>query len=336
MLVQRAVGLGIRTCLLNKLGIDLDYLADVHRNRISDPKVATIDLSDCSDAISVRLINYLLPKKLLNKVVASRSDMTLGPDDNYYVVKKVSSMGNGFTFDLMTLVLTALTRSFDATATVFGDDIICQNQCAEAVVDNLRIAGFVVNLKKTNIDSEYRESCGSHYVDSIGYLTAFDLRWLKTPNDLIVACNKVAILSAFYGEPFESLRAAIWSCIPRILLGATVARPTAYMGRPPSYELDSFIRYGPPLMEIPPKRLLRSLRRRLGELHKEGAISVALSYESRQLPARSDLSASEWDVFYQYIQSSRLTRKVPRMVLKSALVARVNEEQIGLVKALLP
>lgn len=336
MLVQRAVGLGIRTCLKDKLGIDLDFLADVHRNKICDPNVATIDLSDCSDAISIRLVSYLLPKRVLNKVLACRSDMTLGPDDNYYVVNKVSSMGNGFTFDLMTLILTALTRSFDSTATVFGDDIICQNHCAVDVVDNLRIAGFIVNVEKTYINSDYRESCGSHFIDEIGYLTIFDLRWLKSPHDLVVACNKVAILSCIYGEPFESLRAGIWSCVPKSLLGATVVRPTVHMGRPPSYDLDTYVRYGPVMYYDPPDKLLRPLRRSCKYLQKNGRISVASSFESSQLPASSTLRSDQWDTYLQYIRNGRKSRKVPRLVIKSTLVARVDEEQIGFVKSLLP
>jgi len=335
MLVQRAVGLGIRECLKNKLGIDLDVLADVHRHRISDSNVATIDLSDCSDAISMRLINYLLPKRVLNRVLACRSDMTLGPDDNFYVINKVSSMGNGFTFDLMSLVLTALTRSFDTSSTVFGVDIICQNQFAGEIISNLQVAGFVVNLDKTNVSSDFRESCGSYFIDHIGYLTVFDLRWLKTPHDLVVACNKVAILAMVYGGPFETLRAGIWTCVPRTLLGAATVRQVAYMGRPPSYELDSFIRYGPAVSVGPPKRLLRSLRKRLHALQKPGEISLALAFENVTAPARSCLRSSDWDLFFQYIHNCRRTDRITRLVFKSSLVARVGEEQIGFTKALL-
>jgi len=336
MLVQRAVGLGIRKCLKDKLGIDLDVLADVHRHRISDSNIATIDLSDCSDAISVRLINYLLPKRVLNKVLASRSDMTLGPDDNYYIVNKVSSMGNGFTFDLMTLVLTALTRSFDSTSTVFGDDIICQNQYADDVVENLQIAGFSVNLKKTNIRSTYRESCGAHFVDSYGYVTSFDFKWVTNVQDLIVTMNKVAILSIIHKEPYETLRAAIWSCVPQTLLGATTLRLVVDKGRPPSYSLDEYVRYGPYYKYGPSRNILKKIRRRLRPIQKQGDISIALAFANRSLPAKDHLDSSEWDVFYQYIRNTRRTRKVNRMVLKSSLVARVDEEQIGFINALLP
>lgn len=335
MFVQRAVGLGIRSSLKEKLGIDLDVLADVHRHRIRDSSVSTIDLSDCSDAISMRLIKYLLPRRVFNKILACRSDMTLGPDDNFYVVNKVSSMGNGFTFDLMSLVLTALTRSLDPTSTVFGDDIICQNQVAEEVVSNLQLAGFVVNLKKTNIKSDFRESCGSYFIDTIGYLTVFDLRWLKTPHDLVVALNKVAILAMVYKGPFESLRARIWSCVPLALLGAATERQVAHTGRPPSYDLDSYVRYGPPLQVDPPKRVIKSLRKVLRSLCKPGTISCAVGYETSSLPGLSSIRASDWDLFFQYIHNCRLTRRVNRLVNKSSLVVRVGEEQIGFAKALL-
>lgn len=336
MLVQRAVGLGIRRSLKDFFGIDLDNLADVHRRRISDQSVATIDLSDCSDAVSMRLINYLLPKRAKHFVLASRSDMTLGPDDMFYFVKKVSSMGNGFTFDLMTLVLTALTRSLDANATVFGDDIICQNSVADAVVDNLRVAGFVVNLDKTYINSDYRESCGSHYIDGKGYVTVFDLKWLANPHDLVVACNKVAILSSIYGGPFDSLRAGIWSCIPKSLLGATVVRPTVYTGRPPAYALDTYIRYGPTFVVKPTRNVTRTMRKFCANTQRNGAFSVAVAFVNRNLPARDHLRSTDWDLFYQYVHSARLTRRIPKVTLKSTLVARVGEEQIGFTNTLLP
>jgi hypothetical protein len=331
MLVQRAVGLGLRSCLKDKTGVDLNVLADEHRRRISDFNIATIDLSDCSDAISMRLIKYLLPKRIFNQISTCRSDMTLGPDDNYYIVNKVSSMGNGFTFDLMTLILTALTRSFDPTSTVFGDDIICQNSCAVDVCESLRLAGFVVNLNKTNINSSYRESCGAHFIDGHGYVTSFDIKWVKTMHELIVTLNKVAILSYIYGEPYETLRAKIWTCVPPTLLGATVSRLTVNTGRPPSYELDTFVRYGPTKFVRPTLAKARFIRRIQKDYQKPGRVSVALAYRDLSLRAANTLSAYEWDMFYQHIHNVRLSRRIPRLVNKSSLVARIDEEQIGFI-----
>jgi len=332
MLVQRAVGLGIRRCLKRHTGIDLDNLADMHRSRISDANVATIDLSDCSDTISLSLIRYLLPSNALSKVLACRSDMTLGPDDNYYIVRKVSSMGNGFTFDLMSLVLTALTRAYDTSATVFGDDIICQNQVAEQVISDLRIAGFIVNESKTNIKSSYRESCGAHFVDGHGYVPSFDIKWVTNQEELIVTLNKVAILASVYGGPFETLRSKLWSCIPRSLLGVAVPRQTVSTGRPPSYELDGYVRYGPRIQWLPTGRSLKLIRGRLfNDFQLKGTLSCALSRVTKQLPPKRSLPSSCWDLYFQYISSGYCGRRFPKAVCKSTLVARVDDEQIGVI-----
>jgi len=336
MLVQRAVGLGIRECLRRKLGIDLDNLAEMHRRRISDHTLATIDLSDCSDTISMSLVEYLLPRYPLMRVVESRSPLTLGPDGNFYVIRKVSSMGNGFTFDLMSLILTALCQTYDRTSTVFGDDIICHNQVAQEICDDLAKVGFRVNVSKTCINSSYRESCGAHYKDGYGYLTVFDQRWLKTPHDLIVTLNKVAILSSIYGGFFEDLRSRLWQCVPPALLGVAVQRRTAYTGKPPAYDLSTFVRYGPSIDVPPPKRILRPLRRILHKLNKTGVVSTGIGFLSVVSSTSHSLRSSDWDVFFQHIHNSRVSPRVPRTVLKSTLVARVDGEQIGPVCALLP
>lgn len=336
MLVQRAIGLGIRASLMESLGIDLDNLADVHRLKICDSTVATIDLSDCSDAISLKLIKYLLPSRVLKLVLASRSDMTLGLDGDYYITRKVSSMGNGFTFDLMSLVLTALARSFDKNATVFGDDIICQNQVGLQLVEALQVAGFTVNASKTFIESDYRESCGSHYIDNLGYITVFDQRWLCTPHDIVVTLNKVAILSYRYGGIFEALRRELWVCVPPILLGATVERPTEHIGRPLSYELDTYVRYGPRANVAPSRSMLKTLRRALAYLQKPGNISIAQAFVNKLDPGKTTLRSADWDVYLMYLHNIRRAPKWPRLTSKSTFVARVDEEQIGFVKALLP
>jgi len=262
--------------------------------------------------------------------------MTLGLDGEYYITNKVSSMGNGFTFDVMSLILTALTRCFDEKATVFGDDIVCHRFAAKSIIDTLSIAGFCVNLKKTNVDSGYRESCGAHFVDGYGYLTSFDMKWLKNPHDLVVACNKVAILSAAHGGVFTKLQQEIWKCVPKPLLGATVGRPTIHTGKPPSYELDTYIRYGPLQHNEPNKHMCKVIRSFCKCTCKTGRISVAVSFTNTSKQPKSTLRSSDWPLYLQYLAGGRRSLKIPVSVFKSALVARVGEEQIGFARALLP
>lgn len=334
MLVQRAIGLGIRRALKEHCGVDLDSLADKHKELISDQNLATIDLSDCSDAISLKLIRYLLPRRVYANILASRSDMTLGPDDNYYVVNKVSSMGNGFTFDLMSLILLALTRSVDQNSSVFGDDIICVADAAGTIVNALEKADFRVNLKKTNIRTGFRESCGAYFLDGYGYITCFDLKWVKTNHDLVVCLNKVAILAKVYGEPFDSLNKGIRSCVPPVLLGASTDRLVMTTSKPPSFDLSNYVRYGRPVMVQPSPHQLKVIRRICKPLHITGPISVgSYEYEATNR-GKIHLKSSDWDMFFQNISSSRVQRRIQTSRTKSSLIARVGEDLIGPLDAL--
>jgi len=334
MFVQRAIGLGFRRSLLENCDIDLDNLAEKHRLAISDPKWATVDLSDCSDAISLKLVRYLLPRRIYNYISASRSEMTLGLDGEFYLVNKVSSMGNGFTFDLMSLILVALCRSVDKESSVFGDDIICHTEHAQDIIDNLQKADFSVNVRKTNINTGFRESCGAYYIDGHGYVTCFDLKWLHTTHDLIVCLNKVAILSQVYGGPFDSLNEMIRSLVPPVLLGASAARQAWTTSRPPSYDLSNFVRYGPPVKVRPSKHQLKVIRRACKHYQLSGDISVATYYGTLTRRGASHLKSTDWDLYFQNILSTRLSRRIAASRDKTSLIARVGEDLIGPLDAL--
>jgi len=331
MLVQRAVGVGIRRCLKDNAGINLDTLADVHRLRISDPKVATIDLSDCSDTIGLKLVRYLLPPRVYRDIESCRSDMTLGPDGDWYYPNKVSSMGNGFTFDLMSLILTALSRAFDPQASSFGDDIVCSNEVADEVVGCLVKAGFKPNLGKTLIRSAYRESCGCHFIDGHGYVTQFDFRWANTVHDVIVLLNKVALLDRQYGGHWGELRHQLWKHLPPIFFGVAKLGIKANTGRPPSYNLDTYVRYGPRIKSQPKPHVLKAIRRHVRSLQLKGEISIALMVENRNVARASrSLRSTEWHMFYQYIHSARITPYSSKLELKSNYIATVGEDLVDL------
>lgn len=329
MFVQRAIGLGLRNALLKACDVDLDNLAEKHRLLISSKKVATIDLSDCSDAISLKLVRYLLPKRALSHVLASRSEMTLGPDGNYYVTRKVSSMGNGFTFDLMSIILLALSRTFDTDSSVFGDDIICRADVAYDLIDNLKRADYDINLSKTNINTGFRESCGAHFLDGHGYVTCFDMKWLHTDHDLIVALNKVAILAKVYGEPWVKLNQDIRECVPPVLLGASTELQVGSTGKPPSFDLSNFVRYGPPCQVDPTRHQLKAIRRLCRNYQYRGRCSIGLYFFSSVKDAPKRLKSTDWDMFYQNISSSRRLSRIPVQREKASLVVRVGEDLIG-------
>jgi len=217
MICQRRVGNGLRDLLKTNLGLDLDTLAAEHRKRVST-QVATIDLQDASDSVSMALVRFLFPRWFVDLIEQCRSPMVLGPDGDYYLLEKVSSMGNGFTFELMTVILTAACRTLDAQSSVFGDDIIIARNHSDQLVRALENVGFVVNRAKSFVDGPFRESCGANYHDDYGYIESYDLMWPESIGDCVGLYNKVARLAMRYPS-FGPLHKRLLRAVPHAWRG---------------------------------------------------------------------------------------------------------------------
>lgn len=226
MVVQRSLGNWLRSELSRIYNIDLDDLADVHRRRICDvDDIATIDLKNASDCISMSLCRFLLPSRIMRVLDRTRSPFVLGLDGDYHMVNKISSMGNGFTFELMSLILTAVTRVMDKTATVFGDDIIIARDQSERLMTVLTQVGLQVNSEKSFTTGDFRESCGANYHRVEGYIESYDFMWPDTIGDCVLICNKARRLRGY--PSFKRL----YDILVRVL-------PTALHGGP-NYAFDS-------------------------------------------------------------------------------------------------
>lgn len=218
IVVQKLIGSNLRSQMKRIFDVDLDTLSDNHRIRISDPKIATIDLKNASDSVSTELCRFLLPKYIFDELMLARSPMILGYDDSYHLVNKVSAMGNGFTFELMSLMLTSICRQLDPHSSVFGDDIIIAKEHATRLTELLEDVGFVVNAEKSFIDGPFRESCGGNYHDDFGYIESFDIKYPNTIHDCVVLYNKVRRLSYHY-DSFKLLERKLYRHIPIALRG---------------------------------------------------------------------------------------------------------------------
>lgn len=219
ILFQKRVGNGIRTVLADQ-GIDLNHLPDKHRVMISDLSYSTIDLSDASDSISVSLVRFLFPRRILQYLESSRSDMVLGLDGNYHVTKKISSMGNGFTFELMTAILTALCKVLDDTSSVFGDDIVIKADKSSRLIQLLTEVGLKVNTDKSCLDGPFRESCGANWHQDFGYVKSFDFKYPENVHDCVVLYNKAHALGRDPLYPsFRKLEQTLRRTIPPALRG---------------------------------------------------------------------------------------------------------------------
>lgn len=186
---QLAVGTHIKKRLERKFGYDLYTAQDRHRSMARDAsstgRWATIDLKNASDLMSYSLVRLVLPEDWFALLNSLRSRFTEVSGKNYKL-EKFSSMGNGFTFELMTVILTSIcyvlgegryalmstnddfglskvrfSRTGDIS--VFGDDIIVPTDVAQVLVKCLPIVGFEVNEKKTFLKGPFRESCGGDF-----------------------------------------------------------------------------------------------------------------------------------------------------------------------------
>jgi hypothetical protein len=168
--VYAQLGLGDALRGLFRKWVDLDtgqdwnrYLASVaHSWRLS-----TVDLSSASDTIARSLVWFLLPEKWARLLDLTRSHrFTL--DGEEHENQKFSSMGNGFTFELESIIFYALARaagsSRELTAT-YGDDIIIENHAYDDLSRLLHFCGFTVNADKSFSHGSFFESCGHDYFD---------------------------------------------------------------------------------------------------------------------------------------------------------------------------
>lgn len=215
--------LGIGSTLRGKLrrvGYDLDhcwaknkklaqYASETGRGR--DIELSTIDLSMASDTLSIELVRDLLPPEwfdLMNDVRSHEGDY----DGVRQTWAKFSSMGNGFTFELETMIFLALALSLSSLdgvdmnyISVFGDDIILPSCLYTQFCELLRFVGFKVNYDKTFHRGPFRESCGGDYYEGLDVRPFYLKRKLLKVEDLIFLRNNLYLetikLSKFGYDP---------------------------------------------------------------------------------------------------------------------------------------
>lgn len=154
---------------LQRLGIDL---SDQSRNQKLAQKayscnLATIDLSAASDSLASGVVLELLPTDWFELLDVFRSPYSSveGVDIE---LNKFSSMGNGYTFELETLIfgvvaLASVPQHDQHLVGIYGDDIIVPQYAARSVIDALEVLGFKVNEKKSFLAGNFFESCGTDW-----------------------------------------------------------------------------------------------------------------------------------------------------------------------------
>lgn len=129
--------------------------------------LATLDLSSASDSIATELVAHLLPYDWYVALTECRTPSYTDMQDEPRKLAKFSSMGNGFTFPLQTLIFWALVKSCQAhdsaLVSVYGDDIICPSTSVSKIKRVFDAVGFTLNMDKSYWEGSFRESCGADY-----------------------------------------------------------------------------------------------------------------------------------------------------------------------------
>lgn len=182
MFIQKGIGSSFRTALM-RIGINLNDQSInrslAHRGSVTN-ELATLDLSSASDSVTEGLTALLLPETWYTLLDAVRCHVTV-IDGEEHSNQMFSSMGNGFTFELESLLFYSIARTvayFRGTpgvVSVYGDDIICPAGMSHELTFVLNYLGFQVNMDKSFYEGPFRESCGGHYWNGLD-ITPFYIR----------------------------------------------------------------------------------------------------------------------------------------------------------------
>lgn len=169
--------LGIGALLRERLRINgLDLLSQRNNQlkaaRAAKTGLCTMDLSSASDTICREAVWTLLPDRWSHLLWLARVDYTrLGEEE--IALEKWSSMGNGYTFELESLLFAAVVvastddLSLHRDVAIYGDDLIFPDEASELVSKTLDFLGFRVNREKTFGKGRFHESCGTDWYDGV-------------------------------------------------------------------------------------------------------------------------------------------------------------------------
>lgn len=218
-------------------GFDLYIGQDVHRRVACTASrsglMATIDLSSASDTVATSLVKLLLPHAWYTTLNSLRSPFTV-IDGRTVLLEKFSSMGNGFTFELETVIFASIALAavpngtpggcvrFDTDGPhkgnvfVYGDDIIVPTESAKDVLGALRFFGFTPNEEKTFVSGVFKESCGGDFFDGHPVRPIYLRSVPDGPEKFIALANQISSLMERLPHPSRMRRCwfRVLDCIP--------------------------------------------------------------------------------------------------------------------------
>lgn len=169
---QKAFGRNLKSRLL-RAGIDLRKGKDLHqdlaRRASLTGEYATVDVTSASDTQAYNLVKLSFPSSWFEPLDALREPMTQ-VNGAWVRLEKFSAMGNGYTFEVETILFLAICMTAMGefavpghNVWVYGDDMIVPTESASEVIAALKFFGFTPNESKTFVEGPFRESCGGDF-----------------------------------------------------------------------------------------------------------------------------------------------------------------------------
>lgn len=166
----------------------------------SDLSLATLDMKEASDRVSLELVKAMFPERWYEALYASRSSATRLPDGRVINLKKFAPMGSAVCFPVEALIFWALSvasvmctrhlplRIAATKVFVYGDDIVCDVQDQHVISSTLPEFGIMLNDGKCCTAGPFKESCGTDAFYG-HFVTPTKLRsvWCESPEPSMLA-----------------------------------------------------------------------------------------------------------------------------------------------------
>jgi hypothetical protein len=171
--------------------------------------LATLDLKEASDRVSLELVRLLFPGHICEYLECCRSLSTVLPDGRELKLRKFAPMGSSLCFPIMALTIWALLAAAAPSAEVrrdllvYGDDVVVPTGFTRDAIEVLEAFGLMVNCDKSCSSGLFRESCG---LDSFAGEDVTPVRFrtvwtsAQSPN---VYCSWIAYANSLYGKHYN-------------------------------------------------------------------------------------------------------------------------------------
>lgn len=210
LFLQKGVGAMMRRALMQH-GVNLsDQSINQERARegsLTDD-LMTWDGRNASNSLTIELVRQILwfcPDWFwfMDSIRTHRVTM---PDGTVHELEMFSAMGNGFTFELESLIFYCLAQAtadhdgLSGLVTVYGDDMIFPTGWKTPVIGTFNHFGIQTNEEKSFSSGPFRESCGGDFYLGNCVTPLYLKKPIKTLADLIRLANRIRDLSSKWHE----------------------------------------------------------------------------------------------------------------------------------------